>query len=141
VFDVIAAPYLQRTPQAMSAKLQVLERGSDMVLAAHHTPVTAGIVATTVETVRFSAPERVDFRLARGPVPEVKETFLLSEVGGGTRLDYGGELAADFWALGRWWGTQVARKWEETVCTSLGSIKAEAERRTGRSRAGEDPGT
>src|SRR5437588_10946207 len=47
VFDVIAAPYLGRTPRAMHDKLDVLERGSDMVLAApfttsgrlHHTPV------------------------------------------------------------------------------------------------------
>jgi hypothetical protein len=39
VFDVIAAPYLGRTPRALADKLQVWERGSDMVLAAHNTPV------------------------------------------------------------------------------------------------------
>jgi hypothetical protein len=38
-----------------------------MVLAAHFTPITFG-VATTVETVRFERPERVDFRVVRGPV-------------------------------------------------------------------------
>src|SRR5439155_18443371 len=53
VFDVIAAPYLGRTPRAMADKLDVLERGADMVLAAHRTPVRAGLVAVTVETVRF----------------------------------------------------------------------------------------
>jgi len=37
VFDVIAAPYLERTPQALAGKLEVWERGSDMVLAAHFT--------------------------------------------------------------------------------------------------------
>jgi hypothetical protein len=31
-----------------------------------------------VETVRFTPPERVDFRLVRGPVPHVVETFLLA---------------------------------------------------------------
>ena len=38
VFDVIAAPYLGRTPRALRVKLEVLERGEDLVLAAHHTP-------------------------------------------------------------------------------------------------------
>lgn len=35
VFDVIAQPYLGRTTRAMREKVRVLERGSDMVLAAH----------------------------------------------------------------------------------------------------------
>src|SRR5258708_24923592 len=39
VFDVIAAPYLGRTPRAMAAKLRVVDRGGDMVLAEHYTPV------------------------------------------------------------------------------------------------------
>ena len=41
VFDVIAAPYLGRTPRAMQDKLRVLERSTDMVLAAH-SPASAG---------------------------------------------------------------------------------------------------
>jgi hypothetical protein len=73
VFAVEADPYLGRTPHAMSEKLQVIERGSDMVLAAHHTRVGARLVATTVETVRFCPPELVAFQLVRGPVPEVTE--------------------------------------------------------------------
>lgn len=39
VFDVIATPYLGRTPRALEGELEVLERGSDMVLAAHFTQV------------------------------------------------------------------------------------------------------
>src|SRR5690242_5800607 len=39
VFDVIAAPYLGRTPRAMAGSLRVLERGADMVVAAHYTPI------------------------------------------------------------------------------------------------------
>jgi len=75
VFDVIAEPYLGRGPQALADKLRVLERGHDMVLAAHFTPLGGGLglVAQTVETVRFTRPERVDFRLVRGPVPHVVE--------------------------------------------------------------------
>ena len=41
VFDVLAQPYLGRAPQALADKLRVLERGNDMVLAAHFTPLAA----------------------------------------------------------------------------------------------------
>jgi hypothetical protein len=129
VYDVISQPYLGRTPHAMADKLEVQERGSDMTLAAHHTPTTAGLTATTLETVRFTAPDRIEFRLVRGPVPHVRESFLLHETERGTELEYAGELGVDFWALGRWWGKQVARKWEAAVADSLASINTEAERR------------
>ena len=87
VFDVIAEPYLGRAPKALADKIRVLERGSDMVLAAHFTPLGGrlGLVAQTVETVRFTRPERVDFRLVRGPVPHVVEAFELGEQAGGAR--------------------------------------------------------
>jgi hypothetical protein len=60
-----------------------------------------GLVAQTVETVRFTRPERVDFRLVRGPVPHVVEAFTLEEQpdGAGTLLVYQGQLAADLWRL------------------------------------------
>ncbi len=131
VFDVIALPYLGRTPRAMAEEIRVVERGTDMVLAAHRTPIRGGPVATTVETVRFTPPTTVDFRLVRGPVPHVVERFTLDEDNGTTRLEYSGELGTDFWEVGRWWGDQVARKWEATVSTSLDRIRVEAERRTG----------
>jgi len=129
VFDVIAAPYLGRTPAAMADKLRVLERGTDMVLALHRTALRGGLVAGTVETVRFHRPDRVDFRLVRGPVPHVTEHFLLTADGAGTRLEYGGELGADFWAVGRWWADRVAAAWEAAVRSSFAGIRAEAERR------------
>ena len=51
VFDVIAAPYLGRTPRAMAGQLRVLHRGTDMVLARHYTPAHGGRrTATTVES-------------------------------------------------------------------------------------------
>ena len=132
VFDVIATPYLGRTPRAMQDKVDVVERASDMVLAAHHTPVRRGLVATTLETVRFQRPDRVDFRLVRGPVPHVAEHFLLHRRDAGTTLEYGGELGTDFGPVGSWWGNQVAAKWEATVQASLTSIAAEAERQAAR---------
>ena len=128
VFDLIAAPYLRRTPRALQSKLEVLEGGSDMVLAAHYTRV-GRLVATTLETVRFEPPAEIHFRLVRGPVPHVVERFLLSEAGAGTALEYVGELGTDLWALGRWWGAQVSPRWEAAVRSSLADVKAEAERR------------
>ena len=69
VFDLIAEPYLGRTPRALADKLRVLERGSDMVLAAHFTPLGGrlGLVAQTVETVRFTRAGAG--RLPAGPRP------------------------------------------------------------------------
>jgi hypothetical protein len=129
LFDVIAAPYLGRTPRALRAEIEVLERAGEMVLAAHRTPVAGGLVTTTVETVRFDRPRTVAFRLVRGPVPHVVERFTLAAEAGSTRLDYTGELGTDFWAAGRLWGDLVARSWVATVEASLERIRAEAERR------------
>src|SRR6266567_1388015 len=73
VFDVIASPYLGQTPRALENKLQVFER-----------------------------PERIDFRVVRGPVPYVVESFVLEPVEDRTRLTWEGELGTDFWTLGTW---------------------------------------
>jgi hypothetical protein len=90
-----------------------------------------------VETVRFERPERVHFRLVRGPVPHVVEQFELREDPGGTELEYRGQLGTDLWTLGELWGVAVARTWERTVESSLRDIRDEAERlaakRAGRS--------
>jgi hypothetical protein len=134
VFDVIAAPYLGRTPRALSSEIEVLERSGEMVLAAHRTPVAGGLVTTTVETVRFERPRTVAFRLVRGPVPYVVERFTLDAEAGSTRLEYTGELGTDFWAAGRVWGDVVARNWVATVQGSLERIRAQAERKAGQGR-------
>jgi hypothetical protein len=130
LFDVIADPYLGKTPRAMRSKLQVLERGTDMVLAAHHTPAGC-LTATTVETVRFERPRRISFRLLRGPVPHVLERFELRPSNDGTELTYSGELGTDFWRLGEWWGHRVARAWEQAVRRTLDATRTEAQRRAG----------
>jgi hypothetical protein len=133
VFEVISAPYVGRTPRALERKLRVLERGEDLVLAQHFTRV-GPFVTTTLETVRFDPPERVGFRLVRGPVPYVVEEFHLRETDAGTELEYRGELGTDLWLLGRLWGAAVARIWEATVRGSLAAIAAEAERRAAMGR-------
>jgi hypothetical protein len=130
VFDVIAAPYLGRTPRAMSGKLQVLQRGSDMVLAEHYTLVHhSRLTAVTLETVAFDRPRRIAFRLVRGPVPYITEEFALTEHDGTTRLDYSGELGTDFGIAGQWWADRVAAAWEAAVRSSFTGIRTEAERR------------
>jgi Polyketide cyclase / dehydrase and lipid transport len=131
VFDVIAAPYLGRTPRALRHKLEVIERGADLVLAAHHTPIAPGLRVTTLETVRFERPERASFRLVKGPVPHVLERYELRASDTGTAFEYRGELGTDLWALGSAWGAVVAGSWERTVTGSLDAIRAEAERRAG----------
>ena len=128
VFGIIAAPYLEKTPKAMEGKLRVLDRGSDLVLAEHFTGVCGGMTTTTVETVRFERPAFIHFRLLRGPVPHVVETFELQPSDTGTAFTYTGEMGADFWAFGTWWANKVAGPWDAAVETSLASVKAEAER-------------
>ena len=128
VFELIEGPY-RRTPRALREKLEVWERGGDMVLAAHMTQVGRRKVKT-VETVRFGPPERIHFRLVRGPVPHVAERFELEDSGSGeTTLTWVGELGTDFGPLGEWFGARVARSWQRTVETSMGAVKTEAERR------------
>jgi hypothetical protein len=139
VFDVIAAPYDVRASRAMQAKVAVLERGSDLVLAAHYTPIRGRLGATTVETVRFSRPDRVDFRLVRGPVPYVVETFRLRDRHETTLLEYEGELGTDLWQLGARWGGVVARRWQAVVQESFAAVKAEAERRVAVGTQGRPP--
>ena len=129
VFDVISQPYLGHQTHALAEKVRILERTSGMVLAAHYTPIREWLLAQTVETIRFKPPERVDFRLVRGPVPHVVEEFLLIEQEKRTRLEYRGEMGTDLWILGRRWGEIVARRWEKAVAASIASVKAEAERR------------
>jgi hypothetical protein len=131
VFDLLAEPYLGRQTRAMAEKLTVLEHGSDMALALHRTPLRGGLVARTVETVRFTRPQQIDFRLVRGPVPHVVEQFKLTDHDGGTRLEYRGELGSDGWAAGTWWGDLVALRWEQVVADTFNAVKDEAERRYG----------
>jgi hypothetical protein len=129
VFATAAAPYAERRPRAMQEKVRILERTNQMLLAAHRTPVGGGLTAVTVETVTLDPLDRIGFRLVRGPVPHVLETFTFEPTPDGTRLTYTGELGTDLWRAGELWRGLVARSWVHAVQTSLSAIKAEAERR------------
>lgn len=128
VFEALALPYLApNPPRALRDKVTVLERGADMVLAAHRTRVGI-LTATTVESVVFDRPDSISFRLVRGPVPHVVERFELGERDGKTELVYTGELGADFWLLGRAWAAMVARSWVRAVSGSLATVQESTER-------------
>lgn len=87
------------------------------------------MTAVTVETVTFDPPTRIRFRLVRGPVPHVAETFDLVETDAGTRLTYTGELGTDLGPLGERWGDLVERSWVAAVRESFATIRAESESR------------
>jgi hypothetical protein len=105
-----------------------------MVLAAHRTR-SRRFTTVTVETVTFDEPERIGFLLVRGPVPYVRESFVLRELDGGTELRYEGELGADGWALGSWWARVVAARWEAAVAASLSTLTASAATMAARRRS------
>jgi hypothetical protein len=129
VYELLSAPYLGRTPRPLADTLEVLERGSDMVVALHRSKV-AFWTAETVESVRFETPHRISFRHLRGPVPHALETFELSERDGSTELVYRGELGIDFWVFGRLAGRYwVTPTWLSVVERHLADTKAAAESR------------
>jgi hypothetical protein len=138
VFEQLSAPYLGRTPRDSAATLEVIERGSDMVVARHFSKV-AFYTAETVESVRFEAPGRITFRHLRGPVPHAVEMFEMAERDGATELVYTGELGIDFWVLGklagRYWVTPT---WLGIVREHLAEVKATAEARAGARRRREE---
>lgn len=130
VYSVASAPYAERRPRTMAEKVRIIERAENVVLAAHYTPVGKRLTAVTVEAVTFESPARIGFRLLRGPVPFVTETFDLEPTDTGTRLTYSGQLGTDLGRLGERWGDLVTRSWIHAVETSLAAIKHESERRS-----------
>jgi hypothetical protein len=85
-------------------------------------------VTSTLESVRFTEPDRVDFRLLRGPLPSVTESFTLEATSDGrTRLHYEGALETDLWQAGVAWGRVVAHQWNVAVHDSVESIRSEAD--------------
>lgn len=118
-------PYLQ--PPGTPGGVRLLTGGTDWVLAAHRIPLPDGRVAHTLDTAQLTRPERIDFRLVRGPVPYATETYQLTDREGGTHVAFKGELGTDLWALGQFWGELVAKHWEAVVAGFLEDVKAEAE--------------
>ena len=129
VYAAATAPYAERRTRAMAEKVSILERAPGMVLAAHRTPLGKRLTAVTVETVSLEPPNRIAFRLVRGPVPLVTEVFDIKPTPEGTRLTYTGVLGTDLGRVGELWGDLVARSWIAAVENSLATIRTESERR------------
>ena len=101
VWQQFSSTYLGSIPRDMRDSLEVVERGSDMVVAWHKSRL-GRFSAETVETVGFEEPSRIRFRHLRGPVPYAVEEFRLDEINGDTTLlTYEGELGLDGWGAGR----------------------------------------
>jgi hypothetical protein len=133
VFEIVSAHYLGRAPQ--SPDIELLARGEDLVVAAHHTKVHF-YTARTVEAVEIAAPERMRFTHLSGPVPHAVEEFALEEAEGETSLRYTGEFGIDFFVLGRLAGRRWVRpQWERPVREHLDDVKRRAERRAAGPRA------
>jgi hypothetical protein len=139
VFEIIAAPYLGRTPGGSG--IEVVARSDALVVATHHTRVHF-YTARTVEVIEFAPPTRVGFRHLTGPVPHAVEQFTLEHTAGGTELRYSGELGIDFFLLGRIAGRRWVRpQWERVVREHLADLRERAEQTATRrrSREGSEP--
>jgi hypothetical protein len=123
---VISGPYLGKTPRALGDKLEVLERGSDLVLA-HFTDVGWGLTAPPWRPFASSAPSgsRSAWSVGRCRTCSRRSSFAMSATGPTSST----AASSDLWALGKWWGARVARRWEETVAASVQAVRVEAERR------------
>jgi hypothetical protein len=136
VFEMIAAPYLGRSPAAASG-IEVLARSESLVVARHHTRVHF-YTAQTTETVDFAPPSRIGFRHLTGPVPHALEEFVLESTDAGTELRYHGELGIDFYFLGRIAARHWVRpQWERAIATHLDGLKQRAETMAARRAARE----
>ena len=137
VYEILSAPYVGR---ARSESIDVVARSESLVVASHLTRVHFYKVRA-VEAIDLAPPERMGFTHLTGPVPYAVEEFRLEQEGDGTELHYDGELAIDFFLLGR----IAARRWVipngtgQSLNTSMTSKPGPSSARSERERA--DPGT
>jgi hypothetical protein len=135
VFEMLREPYLGHRPK--DSQIDVLARGNDLAVAAHHTKVHF-YTAITVEAVKFDPPDRIGFRHLAGPVPHAVEEFVLDEADGATDLHYSGEVGIDFFFLGRIAGRHWVRpQWERAVRDELDDLRGRAEQLATRRRSRE----
>jgi uncharacterized protein YndB with AHSA1/START domain len=133
VFEMISEPYLRHNSKRSG--IEVLARGKDLAVAAHHTKVHF-YTAVTVEAVKFDPPDRIRFSHLAGPVPHAVEEFALEAADGVTELRYSGEVGIDFFFLGRIAGRHWVRsRWERAVREDLEDLRQRAEELSARRRS------
>lgn len=118
-----------------AAHARVLERPASDLAIVEFTTSVLGRTVRTVEEVRFIKPDRITYRLLRGPLPQVEEEFVFEPEGSGVRLRYRGH----FRAHPGWLRTLIDRLivpavYRRAVRKSMEQIKAAAEARQARSR-------
>ncbi len=90
VFQLVAAVGQGRD----ATHARVLRRPSPEVAIVEFTTRVLGRQVRTLEEVRFYPPDRITYRLLRGPLPAVNEEFRVESRDGGTMLVYRGTFEA-----------------------------------------------
>lgn len=131
VFQLIAA--VGQGPDAAHAR--VLERPSPERAIVEFTTTVFGREVRTLEEVGFHAPERITYRLIKGPLPAVDEEFLVQPNGDGSLLRYRGTFQPHRpWARTIFDRLVVPRIYRKAVWSSMLQIKQAAEARQRKSR-------
>ncbi|MDQ6883931.1 MAG: SRPBCC family protein [Candidatus Dormibacteraeota bacterium] len=131
VFQLIAA--VGQGPDAAHAR--VIERPSANRAIVEFTTRVAGRTVKTLEEVGFHTPDRITYRLLKGPLPAVDEEFRMEPDGDNTILRY----RATFVPHAPWWRAAFDRAivpwiYRKAVTSSMHQIKQAAEERQRKSR-------
>jgi hypothetical protein len=131
VFQLVAA--VGQGPDAAHAR--VLERPSAERAIVEFTTKVLGREVRTLEEVGFHAPDRITYRLIKGPLPAVDEEFAVQARGEGSLLRYHGTFVPHGpWPRAVFDRIVVPRIYRKAVWSSMMQIKEAAEARQRKSR-------
>ena len=137
-FQVITA--FGASSQGDGPSSRVLSQEEDRVLVEFHVPGTGLFgqrkMYRTVEWVTPHEPERVEFDTVEGPLPMMRDRFILEEEGVCTHLRYESEFGVRGWAAGWLLGMLYVRpKLKRLMLDHLHEMKQTIEERASRSKA------
>lgn len=93
---------------------RVLEREGDSLLVEFHTPVRGPLgrtrTYTTVERVTLREPVAIEFKGVRGPMPLLRDRFVLEDLDGCTLFRYESVVGLGWWVLGWLLATTYVRR-------------------------------
>jgi len=131
VFQLIAA--VGQGPDAAHAR--VLERPAADRLIVEFTTRVLGRTVKTLEEVGLHPPDRISYRLLRGPLPDVEEEFRLEPHEPGVVLSYSGTYQPNRgWLRALFDQMVVPPLYRRAVRQSMEQIKRAAEERQRKSR-------
>ncbi len=118
-----------------AAHARVLERPSRDRAIVEFTTSVFGRHVRTEEEVQFLPPDRITYRLLRGPLPQVEEEFRLDPAKNGVILRYSGSFVAhEPWPRTVFDRLVVPWIYRRAVWKSMQGIKQAAEERQRKSR-------